>query len=130
MMPLRGFLGPTFFVSCWRIIPFTMDLQRTTTDVATNCAPGTVFMIIRNIVPIFVIFNYFAAMPTRLLVPLRRCALSALLVNLGWVVPISMDLHRTAADLTALVVPGAMFVVLRHVTPVFVNMDVTTAVFT
>ena len=68
-------------------------------------------------------------MPTRLVVPLRCGALAALLVNSGWVVPIPMDLHRTTADFTALVIPGTFFVVLRHVTPVFMDMDVTAAVF-
>ena len=68
-------------------------------------------------------------MPTGLVVPLCRCPLAAFLMNFGWVVPIPMDLHRTTADFTALVIPGTFFMVLRHVTPVFMDVDVTTAVF-
>ena len=57
MMPLRCFPGAAFFVSCGWIIPFAVDLQRTTADVAIRRVPGAVFMVIRNVVPVFMVFD-------------------------------------------------------------------------
>jgi hypothetical protein len=85
-------------------------------------------MIVRNMIPVLMVFDRLATVPARFVVPLRRRPLATIFVNFGGIIPVSMDLHRTTTDLATLVVPSALFVVRRHITPVLVDMDISAAV--
>lgn len=67
-------------------------------------------------------------MLARFVVPFRRRTLTTLFVDFWRVVPLSVDLHRAPTDLATLFIPRAFLMVGRDITPVFMDVDITTAV--
>lgn len=62
--------------------------------------------------------------------PLGGLPFSAVFMNARRVIPFPVDRQRPSANFTDLIVPGTVFMVLGHVAPVLMYMNVSTTVAT
>jgi hypothetical protein len=94
-VPLRFFLLDTFLVGLRRIIPVTVDFQRSVADIAGYFVPCALFVVGRRVIPCPVNSHGFVAVTTASFVPLT------FFMVLRDVIPIAMNSDWFMAVFTA-----------------------------
>ena len=64
VVPLRCFPLTTFFMDLWWVVPIAMNFYGAAADLAIRGMPRALFVVVRNVVPIFMIFDRRATVAT------------------------------------------------------------------
>jgi hypothetical protein len=100
------------------LFPFAVNPHRVPAYLTRREIPGAGFVILRDVVPVLMESYLLATVLTWFMVPFCRLKFATLLVG-GWrIIPLAMNLHGVAPDVTRFVIPRAFLVVIRNVVPI------------